>query len=118
MFMSEIVYHLRDGSAVTKDNSFTGNHSNIPKKTTNGWELLIECKNETKTWVGIKYVKEEIPVELAEYAVANQIADEPPFDWWMSYTLKERNIIISYFKTKYWSTTHKYGLRLPKNVTE
>ena len=66
----------------------------------------------------IEYVKEAVPVDLADYAVANQIADEPPFDWWMSYTLKERNIIISNFKTKFWSTTHKYGLRLPKNVTE
>ena len=52
--MSDIVDHQRDGSAVTKYNVFTGKHSNIPKNTTNGWEVLIEWKYETKTWVHIK----------------------------------------------------------------
>ena len=33
-FMSEILDHKRDGSAVTKENGFTGEHSNIPKNTT------------------------------------------------------------------------------------
>ena len=116
--MSEIVYHLRDGSAVTKDNSFTGNHSNTPKKTKNGWELLIECKNETKTWVGIKYVKEEIPIDMTEYAVENHISDKPVFAWWVPYTLKKRNIIISKVNRNYWKTTHMYRVRLPNNVTE
>ena len=36
----------------------------------------------------------------------------------MTYTLKKRNRVISRVKTKYRRTTHKYGLRLTKNVTE
>ena len=67
--MSDIVDHQRDGSAVTKDNGFTGKHSNIPKIKTNGWEFLIEWKDDTKTWVCIKYVKETRPIDLSEYAV-------------------------------------------------
>ena len=72
--MSEIVDHQRDGSAVTKENGFTGNHSNITNKTTKGWEVLIEWKDETTTWVDIKDVNEASPIYLDEYAVANQIA--------------------------------------------
>ena len=57
-------------------------------------------------------------MSLSEYAVANQIADELYFAWWVSYTLKKSNRIISRVKTKYWRTNHKYGLSLTKNVTE
>ena len=32
--------------------------------------------------------------------------------------LKKRERIISKTKSKYWRTTHKYGVRLPKNVDE
>ena len=53
--MGEIVDHLRDGSAVKKYDGFTWKHSNIPNNKTNGWELPIEWKDETKTWVDIKY---------------------------------------------------------------
>ena len=57
-------------------------------------------------------------MELAEYAVANNIADEPAFNWWVKNTLKKRDIIISKVKSKYWRTTHKFGIRVPKNVEE
>ena len=40
--MSEIIDHQKDGSAVTKNNVYKGKHSNIPKKTTKGWDFLIE----------------------------------------------------------------------------
>ena len=69
LVMSDIVDHQRDGSAVTKDNGFTGKHSNIPKIKTNGWEFLIEWRDDTKKWVNIKDVKDAKPIELAEYAV-------------------------------------------------
>ena len=39
----------------------------------------------------IKAVKEEISFDLAEYAVANQIADETEFSWWVPYTRKKMN---------------------------
>ena len=64
----------------------------------------------------LKHVKEANPVELAEYAVAAKIDDEPAFAWWVPYVLKKRERIISKAKAKYWRTTHKYGVRLPKSV--
>ena len=50
--------------------------------------------------------------------MANRIDDEPTFAWWVPYTLKERNRIIPKVETKYWKTTHKYGVWLPKNAAE
>ena len=35
------------------------------------------------TWMDLKDVKEANPIELAEYAVANQIENEPAFAWWL-----------------------------------
>ena len=67
--------------------------------------------------MNIKDVREARPIDMAEYAVKNHIADKPEFAWWVPYTLKKRNIIISKVKIKYWSKTHKCGVRLPKNVT-
>jgi hypothetical protein len=47
------------------------------------------------SWVKLKDLKVSNPVELAEYAVANQIAKEPAFKWWVSNTLCKWNCIIS-----------------------
>ena len=65
-----------------------------------------------------KEVNEASLIGLAKYVVANQIYDEPSFALWVPYALKKRNIIISNLKTKYCRKTNKYGVRLPKNVTE
>ena len=75
-------------------------------------------KIETTTWVDIKDVKEASPIDLSEYVVTNQIADKPAFAWWVPYTPKKTNTIISKIKTNYWRTTHNYGVRLPDIVTE
>ena len=78
----------------------------------------MEWKDNTTNWVDLDIVKEANPIELAEYAVANKIDDEPAFAWWVAYTLKKRERIISKVKSKYWKTSHKYGVRLPKSAEE
>ena len=62
-------------------------------------------------------MKEEYPLQVAEYAVANKIAEEPAFAWWINHMLRKRNRIISKVK-KYWKRTHKYGIRLPHTIEE
>ena len=64
------------------------------------------------------YVKEASQIKLADYAVENLIPEEPVFAWWVRYTLKKINMIISKVKTKYWRKNHKYVVRIPTNVTE
>jgi hypothetical protein len=66
----------------------------------------------------LKDLKVSNPIELAEYAVANHIAEELAFKWWVSHTLRKRNRIISKVKSKYWKTTHKFGGKLPHSVAE
>ena len=66
----------------------------------------------------LKDVKEASPIELAEYAVANKIYDEPDFAWWVHSVLKKRGSIIAKAKTMYWRNTHKYGVRIPKTAAE
>ena len=63
----------------------------------------------------LKGVKESIPIELVEYAVANNIHKEPSFSWWVPYTLKKINIIIAKVNNKYCRMTHKYGVVLQNN---
>ena len=60
----------------------------------------------------MKDVKEANHIELAEYIVATNIADEPVFALWVPYTLKKKtqDCIKSLIKmlanhTKIWSTT-------------
>ena len=38
--------------------------------------------------------------------------------WWVPHSLKKRNRIIAAVNMRYHKTTHKFGLRVPKNVAE
>ena len=68
--------------------------------------------------IALKDLKNSYPIELAEYAINNNIQDEPAFAWWVPYRLKKRKAIISKVKSKYWQHTHLYGLCMPKSVKE
>ena len=66
----------------------------------------------------MKLVKDSNPIEMAEYAMANRLQDNPAFSWWVRLVLRHRNQIISKVKSKYWKTTHMYGIRLPHSDEE
>lgn len=67
----------------------------------------------------MKAMKESNPVEVAKYALANRIDHLPPFSWWVHHVIKQRDWIIHKLKSsKYWMTTHKFGIRLPKDTRE
>lgn len=80
-------------------------------------ELLVEWKGGgLPTWVPVRAMKESFPVQTAEYAKDNNIHTLPCFSWWVNFTLKKKDRIISKIKTKYWDTDRKYGIRLPHSV--
>ena len=120
LLLNEIQDHRKDGRAVSRANGFilSSGGNRHPKKTTAGWQLLVEWKDGSMDWVALKDLKEANPLELAEYAVANNIDDEPAFNWWVRDAIKRRDRIISKVKAKYWRTTHKFGIRIPKTVEE
>jgi hypothetical protein len=70
-------------------------------------------------WVSLKDLKQSHPVEVADYAVANKISEEPAFAWRVRKVLRKRNIVIKKVKSsKYWARAHRYGVRIPKSVKE
>jgi hypothetical protein len=115
-----IIDHKKDESALSKEEGFIElrNGQKKCKKTTRGWKILVEWRDESSDWIDLKDVKEANPIELAEYAIQCGLQDEPTFAWWVTYVIRKRERIIAKTKTKYWHTTHKYGVRLPKNAAE
>ena len=115
-----IIDHRVDGTEVKTMDAFIVNKSGHKRRreTTKGWEILLQWKDGSTTWVKLKDVKDSNPVPLAEYAVQLRIAEEPAFAWWVPYVLKKRNRIIAKVKLKYWLRTHKFGIRIPKSVEE
>ena len=66
----------------------------------------------------MKYLKASNPAELAEYLVSNNIENGSAFKWWVKDVLFKRDQIISKFKSKYWITTHKFDIQVPKTFEE
>ena len=54
-------------------------------------------------------VKESYPVEVAEYVEMKGISDEPAFVWWILYTLKKRDQLISVVNNRVKKGSYKYG---------
>ena len=116
---TDIIDHRKDDSAITKrDGHHKSGKSPKPIRTTKGWELKVKWKDDTSSWIPLSTLKNSQPVEVAEYAVLAGINDEPAFKWWVPYVLKKRDVMVKKVKSRYWRTTHKFGVRLPKTVEE
>ena len=117
--MESIIDHKMDEStAVSKADKYivTNRGQKKLRKTTCGWSLLVKWKDESESWIPLKDLKEAHPVELAEYARARAIDDEAAFAWWVPYTLRKRDIILSSVKSRIRKTTHKYGIEVPTSL--
>lgn len=120
LLFDAIIDHRVDGTEVQPDDAFISstNGGKRRKKTTRGWEILLQWKDGSTTWEAMKDIHAEYPVQLAEYALNKGIDDQPAFAWWIPYVMRKRNRIISRTKSKYWTRTHKFGIRIPKTVQE
>jgi hypothetical protein len=83
------------------------------RQTTVGWKFLVKWTNGGRQWIPLKILKESNPVQVAEYLVAQNIADEPAFAWWIHYVLRKHDIIVLKFNAQIWQRTHKYGIEMP-----
>eukprot|EP00980_Cylindrotheca_fusiformis_P010189 scaffold2267_cov92-Cylindrotheca_fusiformis.AAC.8 len=71
------------------------------RKTTCGWEFLVQWKSGAGTqWIPLKDMKESYPVHTAEFTKACGIDKEPAFSWWVPYTLRKRDVIVSAVKAR------------------
>lgn len=117
--MEAIVDHRKDeATAVPMSDKYliTQSGQRRLRKTTKGWKLLVRWKDGSEAWIDLKDMKESHPVETAEFAKARGISDEPAFAWWVPYTLRKRDVILSAVKSHVRRTTHKYGVEVPRSV--
>ena len=67
----------------------------------------------------MKKIKSSNLLELAEYAIANKINDEPAFSWWIPTVLRTRKRMISRLKTHHKIRKRsKFGIIVPKTLEE
>eukprot|EP00804_Cyclotella_cryptica_P019304 CCRYP_006183-RA/>CCRYP_006183-RA protein AED:0.20 eAED:0.20 QI:0/0/0/1/0/0/5/0/657 len=115
-------YHKDPSVAVARDDQVSiVDGKKIIKHSTRSWELCCEWKDVSTSWQKLSDLKESHPLQVAEFAVAAQIADEQAFNWWVSWVLKKRDRIISLVEHRsahYHKHTHKYGIEIPKSVEE
>ena len=87
-------------------------------KTTSGWDLLVLWKDGSEAWIPLRIMKESNPIEVAEYVTSRDLQDEPAFHWWVPWTLRKRDRIISAVNSRFVKTQHKYGIEIPRTVAE
>ena len=118
--IKEIIDHATDTTAITKVDGFvvSKNGNKYRRSQLEDEILCVELNDRTLDWVALKDRKESNPVKVAENAVMNSLAEEPAFKWWIADVLRIRNRIVAKVKSKYWRTTHKFGIRLPTSVDD
>jgi hypothetical protein len=91
LLMDETVDHRKDGSAVAADDLYYTDKRGVKqmRRTTKGWQLLLQWKDGSNTWIPLKDLKESNPVDVAEYVVANKLVHEPAFAWWVPDVLRK-----------------------------
>ena len=80
MVVHSIVGHRFGPDAIRKDDA-NGDSSQTRTKTTKGVEIRVEFNNGDTMWLPLMDAKASNPIELAEYAVAQEIDSEPTFAW-------------------------------------
>jgi hypothetical protein len=119
VLLKEIVDHMKDGVAVHADDRMViVNGREQLRKTTIGWKLAVVWKDGSTTWQHVKDLKESHPIEVAESAIANKIVSEPAFAWWVPFVIKRLDHFLRSVKSRMTKRTHKFGIRIPRNVKE
>eukprot|EP00804_Cyclotella_cryptica_P009986 CCRYP_015410-RA/>CCRYP_015410-RA protein AED:0.07 eAED:-0.02 QI:0/0/0/0.66/0.5/0.66/3/0/553 len=121
VLLDAIVDYRKDPSVAVawKDQVSVVDGKKTVKRSTKGWELCCEWKDGSTSWQKLSDLKDSHPLQVAEFAFAAQIVDEPAFNWWVKRVLKKRDRIFSLVKrrsARYHKRTHKYGIELPKTV--
>ena len=124
ILLDDIIDHKRGKNAVNREDAFIIMKNGVKQRqeTTQGWKMLCQWKDGSTNWVALKDMKHSYPVQVAESAISNRIADEPAFSWWgVHNTVKQRDCILARILSKvkskkYWQHTHKFGITIPKSV--
>ena len=86
-FSSSLLYHIVDhkcsGEAIQMADKYfvMKNGTKCMRQMTVGWKFLVKWATGLRQWIDLKILKESNPVQVAEYAMACNIGDEPVFAW-------------------------------------
>ena len=77
--LQEITDHRKDRLEIPISDGMICLHNGnmVSKKTTQGWDLLVEWKDVSSSWILLKDFKASNLVELAKYAAGNCLDVEP-----------------------------------------
>ena len=120
VLFEQIIDHRHAALALKQADTFVVTSSGNMRRleTTEGQDMIIRQKGGSTTCVPLKDMKESYPVQVSEYGILTRIQEEPAFVWWVPHVLQKSNWIFAKVKSKYWIRTHKFGLKVPKSVTE
>jgi hypothetical protein len=121
LLLKEIIDFRKLRNAIEKNNMWVQSREGGNKhmrKTTIGWELCIQWKDDSTSWEPLANLKDAYPVEVAEFAIAHNIASEPAFAWWVPDVMHRKERIVKATKTRYLKRMQKFGIDLPKSVNE
>jgi hypothetical protein len=118
---TDIIGHRKNEEAAMPDEDFTALEASkkpFHARTTKGWDISIQWSDGSSSWHPLSEIKNSFPVHLAEYAVRNELQDEPAFRWWIKHTLRRKKYMLKAVKTRYSKQTHKFGIQVPQSVEE
>ena len=118
--LDSIQDHRKDGNAVERADGYVTTRSGRRRmrETTSGWFFKVLWKDGSEQWIPLNIMKESNPLEVADYATARGIDHEPAFQWWIPFTLRKRDRIISSVNSRVKRISHKYGVELPRTVSQ
>ena len=113
-----IIGHRKDDTiAVQKKDGWELNKGTQERViTTRGWDIEIKLKDRPAFWCPLTTVKHSMPIDLAEYAIPNEINLEPAFEWRVARTLRRINNIIKVMRVP--KQLMKYGIKVPGSVEQ
>jgi hypothetical protein len=117
--MHEICDHRKSDKAIPISEGFvTSGSSPKPVITTKGWDLKIKWKDGSTDWIPLTQIKEANPIEVAEYAFAQNINKEPAFNWWVTKVLRKRDRLINKVNSQMTKSNMKFGIEIPSTYEE
>ena len=110
--MACILDHKRYGSALIMNEKYikSKNWQMKLRQTTVSWSFLVRMKDGNKSWTPLRVLKKPNPVDIVDYVLSLNINNDPAFSWWVPYTLRKRDFIISSIDSRIKKRTHKYGI--------
>ena len=81
-----ITDHRTDGSEVKQQDAFIHRRNGTQRRKviTQGWEILVQWKDESTTWIALKDMKNSYPIQLCH--MGNAKANRRRASIWLVYT--------------------------------